>query len=98
MQLRRSIDHRPSIGAPGLNGPGSARLDGGYRQDASLMRGYDEENAVALTDLAEDSGEESSLSEDDGMSRLSTTRELRERERDRRERERLTPKPSPRVR
>ncbi|KAF8473442.1 magnesium transporter NIPA-domain-containing protein [Kalaharituber pfeilii] len=95
MQLRRSADHRLSIGSAGLHGPGTARGDG-FRQDASLMRNYDEENAVALTDLAEDSGEES----ENGMTRLSSMRERRERERERerRERERLTPRPSPRVR
>lgn len=79
MQLRRSGDHRPSIATPGLNGPRSSRGEDGYRQDASLIRGYDEENAVALTDLAEDTEDDS---EEDGMTRLSTHRgSRRERER-----------------
>ena len=63
------------------------------------MRGFDEENAVALTDLAEESGEDRrSDEEDDGMTRLSTSRSRTEKERERRERDRLTPRPSPRIR
>lgn len=65
------------------------------RNDASLIGGYDEENAVAMTDLAEDLEEEESESEDDGMTRLSISRSTREQERDRRERERIL---SPRMR
>lgn len=78
MQIRRSADHRPSIGTPGLNGPRSSRGEDGFRQDASLIRGYDEENAVALADLTEDTDEGS---EDDGMTRLGSHRSRRERER-----------------
>ncbi|KAF8439536.1 DUF803 domain membrane protein [Terfezia claveryi] len=77
MQLRRSGDHRPSIGTPGLNGQRSSRGEDGFRQDASLIRGYDEENAVALTDLAEDTDEGS----EDEMTKLGTHRSRMERER-----------------
>ena len=89
MQLRRSADHRPSL-VP--NGPRSSRVEEACRHDASLIGNYDEENAVAMTDLAEDQEEEES---DDGMTRLSISRSIRERERDRRERERIL---SPRMR
>lgn len=92
MQLRRSADHRPSL-VP--NGPRSSRVEEACRNDASLIGGYDEENAVAMTDLAEDLEEEESESEDDGMTRLSISRSTREQERDRRERERIL---SPRMR
>lgn len=77
------------------NGPRSSRAEEAYRHDASLIGDYDEENAVAMTDLAEDLEEEESESEDGGMTRLSISRSIREQERDRRERERIL---SPRMR
>ena len=77
------------------NGPRSSRAEEACRHDASLIGDYDEENAVAMTDLAEDLEEEESESEDGEMTRLSIGRSIREQERDRRERERIL---SPRMR